>query len=125
MCCASLTNMLTPELISGVADYVIKYILLLLYLNRCQSYEGGFSAVPGTETHAGYTYCGAAALALLNELDKCNVDSLEEWVCNCQTTFEGGFRGRLNKLVDNCYSHWQAAVPFICGLHRQGVFNSV
>lgn len=30
MCCASLTNMLTPELISGVADYVIKYILLLL-----------------------------------------------------------------------------------------------
>lgn len=28
MCCASLTNMLTPELINGVAEYVVKYKLL-------------------------------------------------------------------------------------------------
>lgn len=27
---------------------------------------------------------------------------------NRQTRFEGGFQGRTNKLVDGCYSFWQA-----------------
>ena len=27
---------------------------------------------------------------------------------NKQTRFEGGFQGRTNKLVDSCYSFWQA-----------------
>lgn len=107
--------MLTPELVNGVGDYIAK----------CQTYEGGFSAVIGTEAHAGYAYCGIASLAILNEIDKINLEQLENWACGCQLAFEGGFSGRTNKLVDSCYSHWQGAIPIICELHRSKAFDKV
>lgn len=35
--------------------------------------------------------------------------------------FEGGFQGRTNKLVDGCYSFWQAAIlPITQALISQG-----
>ena len=40
--------------------------------------------------------------------------SLQRWLCNRQMRYEGGFQGRTNKLVDGCYSFWQAgAFPLI------------
>ena len=44
VCVSSLLNIMTDELIEGVADYILS----------CQTYEGGFSAVPGAEAHGGY-----------------------------------------------------------------------
>uniref|UniRef100_A0A3B3Z849 Prenyltransferase alpha-alpha toroid domain-containing protein n=1 Tax=Periophthalmus magnuspinnatus TaxID=409849 RepID=A0A3B3Z849_9GOBI len=38
------------------------------------------------------------------------------WVVSRQMRFEGGFQGRCNKLVDGCYSFWQAGLLPL--LHR-------
>ena len=89
---------------SGVVDY----------LQRCQTYEGGLGGCPGNEAHGGYTYCGAAALALLDALPALDLPRLARWLAQRQGTVEGGFNGRTNKLVDGCYSFWQgAALPLV------------
>ena len=57
---------MTPELYENTAEW----------LASCQTYEGGFSAVPGTEAHGGYTFCGFAAALLLNKHHLCDIPSL-------------------------------------------------
>lgn len=42
----------------------------------CQTYEGGFSAVPGTEAHGGYAFCSFAALLLLRQHQLCDIQKL-------------------------------------------------
>ena len=38
--------------------------------------------------------------------------------------FEGGFQGRTNKLVDSCYSFWQAGMfPIIHSILAKGSYN--
>jgi len=37
-------------------------------------------------------------------------ESLTKWLVFKQMRHEGGFQGRTGKLVDSCYSYWQAAV---------------
>lgn len=96
---ALLTNVICPELTAGTVEWLLS----------CQTYEGGFSAVPGAEAHGGYTFCGFAALVLLNS-DLCDLHTLLRWVARKQMKFEGGFQGRTNKLVDGCYSFWQGGV---------------
>ena len=88
------------DLFHGTADWILS----------CQTYEGGFGAAPGHEAHGGYTFCGVAGLALLDQLDHCDLDALMRWTANRQLSFEGGFSGRTNKLVDGCYSFWNGAV---------------
>jgi len=39
-----------------------------------------------------------------------HVASLTKWLVFKQMRHEGGFQGRTGKLVDSCYSYWQAAV---------------
>jgi len=100
MVVATLINILTPELRSQVADFVAS----------CQSYEGGIGALPGAEAHGGYTFCGLAAMVLLEEASLLNLGALLEWIVQKQMPIEGGFQGRTNKLVDGCYSFWQGGV---------------
>ncbi|KAL5228190.1 hypothetical protein ABZP36_016455 [Zizania latifolia] len=95
---ASLMNILDGELAKGVGNYI----------RRCQTYEGGISGEPYAEAHGGYTFCGLAAMILLNEVDKLDLPSLIDWVAFRQGV-ECGFQGRTNKLVDGCYSFWQGA----------------
>ena len=39
---------------------------------------------------------------------------LQRWTTSKQMSYEGGFQGRTNKLVDGCYSFWQGgALPLI------------
>lgn len=47
---------------------------------------------------------------------------MQHWVTGRQMHFEGGFQGRCNKLVDGCYSFWQAGLlPLLHrALHTQG-----
>lgn len=83
------------------------------FIASCQSYEGGFGAVPGAEAHAGYTYCATAALTLLDALDVTpSVDwaALSRYAVRAQCPLTGGFRGRTHKLVDGCYSFWGGAL---------------
>ncbi|KAF1548832.1 Protein farnesyltransferase subunit beta, partial [Eudyptes schlegeli] len=109
---ASLTNVLTPALFAGTAEWIA----------RCQNWEGGIGGVPGMEAHGGYTFCGVAALVILKKEHLLNLRSLLHWVTGRQMRFEGGFQGRCNKLVDGCYSFWQAGLlPLLHrALHARG-----
>jgi len=95
---ARLLNILTPELTEGVAEFIA----------NCQTYEGGIGGYPGNEAHGGYTFCGLASLEILKKTDYIDSEALMEWLTSCQMRLEGGFQGRINKLVDGCYSFWQA-----------------
>ncbi|KAM7156135.1 protein farnesyltransferase subunit beta isoform 3-T3 [Molossus nigricans] len=109
---ASLTNIITPDLFEGTAEWIA----------RCQNWEGGIGGVPGMEAHGGYTFCGLAALVILKRERSVNLKNLLQWVTSRQMRFEGGFQGRCNKLVDGCYSFWQAGLlPLLHrALHAQG-----
>uniref|UniRef100_A0ACD5VZK1 Uncharacterized protein n=1 Tax=Avena sativa TaxID=4498 RepID=A0ACD5VZK1_AVESA len=63
---ASLLNILDADLAKGVGDYIAS----------CQTYEGGIAGEPYAEAHGGYTYCGLAAMVLLNEVEKLDLPSL-------------------------------------------------
>lgn len=97
---AILTNVATPDLFDGTPEWIVS----------CQTYEGGFAGQPGMEAHGGYTFCSVAALVLLGHERLCDVQGLLRWLAMRQMRFEGGFQGRTNKLVDGCYSFWQAGV---------------
>ncbi|CAM6102076.1 unnamed protein product [Calypogeia fissa] len=94
---AHLLDIMVPEIVENVG----------LHVRSCQTYEGGIGAEPGAEAHGGYTFCGLAALALVNQLNVLDLPSLVNWVAFRQGRVEGGFQGRTNKLVDGCYSFWQ------------------
>lgn len=95
------------------------------WIVSCQTYEGGIGGCPGTEAHGGYTFCGFAALVILESFNMLDMDKLMRWSCNRQMRLEGGFQGRTNKLVDACYSFWQGGVfPLIhCAITNIGDIN--
>lgn len=104
---ASLLGMMTPELTDNT----------LAWLDQCQTYEGGFAGISGTEAHGGYTFCAVASYYILlkdpselQEKSKMNITSLIRWCASRQLCSEGGLSGRTNKLVDACYSFWIGAV---------------
>uniref|UniRef100_A0A3B3TWD9 Protein farnesyltransferase subunit beta n=1 Tax=Poecilia latipinna TaxID=48699 RepID=A0A3B3TWD9_9TELE len=107
---ASLTNIMTPALFEDTTNWILS----------CQNWEGGLSGVPGLEAHGGYTFCGTAALVILGKEHMLDLKALLRWVISRQMRFEGGFQGRCNKLVDGCYSFWQAGLLPL--LHR-ALFN--
>jgi protein farnesyltransferase subunit beta len=63
---ACLLNLLTSELIAGCADFIA----------QCQTYEGGLGPFPGVEGHGGYTFCGLAALCLINQAETVDLFAL-------------------------------------------------
>jgi len=97
---AHIVNIITPELVENVPEY----------MSSCQTYEGGIGAEPGGEAHGGYTFCGLAALALIDKVHALDLPALLNWVVFRQGRVEGGFQGRTNKLVDGCYSLWQGGI---------------
>jgi protein farnesyltransferase subunit beta len=96
---ATLLNICTDELIDGVKRYVI----------NSQTYEGGIGSYPGNEAHGGYAFCGLASLILIKNWEGLNLNEIIHWCASRQMSFEGGFQGRTNKLVDSCYSFWVGA----------------
>ncbi len=72
---AKLTNL--EELDANIFENVAEWIAL------CQTYEGGFGAIPGAEAHGGYTYCGVASLKLLGKDSLLDVDTLLVCCCCC------------------------------------------
>ena len=90
------------------------------FVKSCQTYEGGMGGEPFSEAHGGYTFCAVAALKLLGALENNNnnndsfdVAALLGWLGRRQLSYEGGFSGRSNKLVDGCYSFWQGGAVAI------------
>ena len=83
----------SSQLFAGSASWVAS----------CQSYEGGFSAVPFTEAHGGYAFCGWAALNLLDRTYLCETESLLNWLISRQMAFEvmNVERYKLSPLMQN------------------------
>ena len=84
---------------------------------RAFSHEGGVGGDPGNEAHGGYTYCALAATALLRAAGATASVSIDahaavKWLALRQTRW-GGYAGRANKVVDACYSFWQAGALVI------------
>jgi len=52
------------------------------FIASCQTYEGGITCLPFAEAHGGYTFCGLAALIILGEADRLDLNRLAEWLCN-------------------------------------------
>ena len=106
---AFLTNIVTPQMFSKSGEWIAS----------CQTYEGGFAAVPGTEAHGGYAFCGLAAAILLNKESLVDCEALLQWASRRQMRLEGGFQGRTNKLVDSCYSFWVGGIFPLLYFHFQ------
>ena len=78
------------------------------HIIKLQSYEYGVAQSPGEEAHGGSTFCGVAALALMDQLDQgiVNKEALVQWCLQRQIS---GFQGRPNKAADVCYGFWIGA----------------
>ncbi|KAK4392999.1 protein farnesyltransferase subunit beta [Sesamum angolense] len=63
---ASVLNILDDRLIQSVGDYILS----------CQTHEGGIAGEPGSEAHGGYTFCGLAAMVLINEVNRLDLPGL-------------------------------------------------
>ena len=70
MVIGDILNILDEDLTRGVGDFIAS----------CQTYEGGIACVPFGEAHGGYTFCGLAALCILKETHKLNLDRLIDWL---------------------------------------------
>lgn len=81
-----------------------------VFVQRCQSYEGGFGGEPGNESHGGYAFCAYAALHFAGMQHMIDRNLLGSWLSRMQGSVEGGMKGRTNKLVDGCYSLWQGGL---------------
>lgn len=110
---ADILDILDEELTHGIGDYIV----------QCQTYEGGLGQCPFGEAHGGYTFCGLAAMVILGEAHKLNLDRMAYWLANRQLTEEGGFNGRTNKLVDSCYNFWQGATFELLDIAMKGQGN--
>lgn len=78
--------------------------LAISFINSCQNFDGGFGAIPGSESHGGNTFCCVSALKMLG----CDINDrkvLLDWLVWRQLPC-GGFNGRPEKLPDVCYSWW-------------------
>ncbi|KAI8539965.1 hypothetical protein RHMOL_Rhmol09G0223700 [Rhododendron molle] len=98
------------------------------YILNCQSYDGGFGLIPGSESHGGGTYCAVASLRLMGFIEPdvlskgaspciINVPLLLDWSLQRQAV-DGGFQGRANKSTDTCYAFWVGSVLSILGGHK-------
>lgn len=62
-------------------------------------------------------------MILLDEVHKLDMDRLIEWSANRQLELEGGFNGRINKLVDSCYNFWMGATFEMIDIALKGQGN--
>ena len=78
------------------------------FIRRCRNFDGGFGAIPGSESHGGNVFCVVSLLSLLGRLDDASLvdrTGLVEWLVWRQLP-GGGLNGRPEKLEDVCYSWW-------------------
>lgn len=129
-CAISVSSLLNLDIL--IKQSKIDFTKTFNWLLSCQSYEGGFSGIPGAEAHGGYTWCALAGLALLDRdsvsLKKGSFKALS-WLSRRQCVYEGGFNGRTNKLVDACYSFWQGSCfniieDYVLNMNEDSEFKS-
>lgn len=77
------------------------------YIQRCHSWDGAFSLLPGQEGHGGSTFCAVASLVLMGQLNEVlNERWRSDLIYWCTSRQIKGMQGRPDKLEDTCYSYW-------------------
>lgn len=111
---------------------------LVSFISGKVNYNGGLASHSFTESHAGLTFCGLAALKLVGYdfgQQQDWVELTKDWLVHRQVdyptsigydTYEyyenedvGGFNGRENKFADTCYAWW--VVGLLKLIDEQGV----
>ncbi len=88
------------------------------FLSSCRNFDGGFGAIPGSESHGGNIFCCVSALAILGACESFDNENLVDWLVWRQLP-SGGFNGRPEKLPDVCYSWWiLSSLSTLKSLHR-------
>uniref|UniRef100_A0A0N5ARL9 Geranylgeranyl transferase type I subunit beta n=1 Tax=Syphacia muris TaxID=451379 RepID=A0A0N5ARL9_9BILA len=101
---------------------------ILEYIKRSINYDGGIGEGPGTESHAGSTYCAIASLHMLGSLwdnsvlSHKQIERLKKW---CLMKQSEGFHGRTNKPDDSCYAYWVGATLQMLDAHSFFDHNAV
>lgn len=126
----AVTHLLGLEKEVFSSELIIQIIEAIL---SCQTYDGGFGAVPWghTEAHGGYTYCAIASLVIIERWDYCifsplpseSKNRLLNWISDRQSIKLGGLQGRPGKLVDACYSFWIGSLPSLMDIPTESVLN--
>ena len=86
-----------------------------------QTYEGGLGGEPGNEAHGGYTFCGLAALMLVDQAHRLNLPALLHFAVRCQVSqffsrpLKSSSEYRLLYVV--CLVH---TLPFFCACRLSG-----
>lgn len=75
------------------------------FVLSCQTFEGGFGRMIGSEAQAGFTYCAVICLGLSDSLFKCDTLNLVNWL----TSRVKELNGKKGKKPDSCYSYWLGA----------------
>lgn len=97
----------TEEVAKDTETWWYKSVDIHRYIRSLMAFDGGLAGECGAEAHGGNTYCGFAASVLVGlEWTDQEKEELLDWVVMRQMSYEGGFQGRVNKLVDSCYSFW-------------------
>jgi len=55
---------------------------------HAQTYEGGLGGEPGNEAHGGYTFCGLAALMLVDQAHQLDLPRLVHWAVHMQVSMQ-------------------------------------
>jgi geranylgeranyl transferase type-2 subunit beta len=89
----------------------LKADLTIAFIRTCKNFDGGYGAIPGSESHGGNVFCVVSLLAILGRLEaeECaDREALLQWLVWRQLP-GGGLNGRPEKLEDVCYSWWIVA----------------
>ena len=78
--------------------------LAVSFITSCRNFDGGFGAIPGSESHGGNIFCCISSLKILS-VDVTDDENLLDWL-EWRQLPSGGFNGRPEKLPDVCYSWW-------------------
>ena len=95
------------SILDSLNDTTINIVTAGEYILSCQNdiFDGGFSVLPGGESHSGQIFCCIGALAILKQLHLLDIDLLCWWLSERQCD-SGGLNGRPEKQADVCYSWW-------------------
>jgi len=56
-----------------------------------QTYERGLGGEPGNEAHGGYTFCGLAALMLVDQAHQLDLPRLVHWAVHMQVSMQSAW----------------------------------
>jgi len=99
-----------PESVLSTMDVAYKKTGHYL-MSNCLNFDGGFGAIPGSESHGGNIFCVVSSLAIIEAelgatlLSESARKKLLEYLVWRQVA-GGGLNGRPEKLPDVCYSWW-------------------